>query len=216
MENLARRRADNTVHQELGAVLRVDGLDVTVSTPDGEYVARRAVSCLVAPRAGDEVILAFGGDRGRWVLAVLEREAVTPTRVSVEGDLEVSLPSGRFVVAADEGVELVSGRRVTVTAGELRVDAGEATLSSQALALLGRVAQVEVERIRTVAESIDRVAGRAWERVRRSYRFVEETDHLRAERIDYEATGAVNLHGENAVVTAEALVKVDGAQIHLG
>jgi hypothetical protein len=52
--------------------------------------------------------------------------------------------------------------------------------------------------------------------VKRSYRFVEEADQVKAQRIDYAAEKSVCLRGENALVVAEELVKVDGGQIHLG
>ena len=50
--------------------------------------------------------------------------------------------------------------------------------------------------------------------MKRSYRAVEETDQLRAGQIDYVAKETLSLHGENALLTAEELVKVDGEQIH--
>ena len=50
-------------------------------------------------------------------------------------------------------------------------------------------------------------------RVRRT---VEELDHVRAEQIDYAAKKTMSLHGDNAIVTANELVKVDGEQIHVG
>jgi Protein of unknown function (DUF3540) len=52
--------------------------------------------------------------------------------------------------------------------------------------------------------------------VPRSLRTVEAMDQLRAGQIDHVAQGTLNLHGENAVVTAEELVKLDGEQIHVG
>ena len=67
-----------------------------------------------------------------------------------------------------------------------------------------------------VTETLDSVLDRFSQRVKRSYRTVEETDQLKAERIDYTASSTMSLHGENALVTAEQLVKVDGEQIHLG
>ena len=51
---------------------------------------------------------------------------------------------------------------------------------------------------------------------KRSYRFIEEGDHTRSSEVDCRATGNLHLRGKNAFVTAAAVVKVDGVQIHLG
>ena len=59
---------------------------------------------------------------------------------------------------------------------------------------------------------LDRVSSR----VKRSYRMVEECDHVRAEQIDYAAKKRLSLHGETALLTAQHLAKVEGDQIHLG
>ena len=47
-------------------------------------------------------------------------------------------------------------------------------------------------------------------------RRIEESEHVRASRLDYVAKKNMSLRGENTLVTAEELVKLDGAQNHLG
>jgi hypothetical protein len=84
------------------------------------------------------------------------------------------------------------------------------------LSFVGSVVQAEVERLKLLAESVDTTLTRLYQRVKRSYRVVEELDQLKAERIDYEAKELLSLHGKHATITAESLVKVDGDQIHLG
>ena len=54
------------------------------------------------------------------------------------------------------------------------------------------------------------------ERVKRALRFVEDFEELRAGRIHYVARTLLTLHGRGAAVTADELVKVDGAQVHIG
>ena len=78
------------------------------------------------------------------------------------------------------------------------------------------VARAELTRARVEAGAIDTVADRVTERVQRSYRTAEEFDHLRAGVIDHAARETLKLRSHDAVLTAEGLVKVDGAQIHLG
>ena len=53
-----------------------------------------------------------------------------------------------------------------------------------------------------------------WNRL--ASRTVEGLDQVKAEQIDYAAQKTASMRGENTLVTAEELVKVDGAQIHVG
>ena len=62
------------------------------------------------------------------------------------------------------------------------------------------------------ARQLGAVIGGAYERPK----IVEELDHVRAEQIDYAVEKRLSLHGENALITAQHLAKVEGDQIHLG
>jgi hypothetical protein len=84
------------------------------------------------------------------------------------------------------------------------------------LAALGEQLLGEFARVKLVGDACETAFERLTSRVRRAYRYVAETDQLRAERIDYHASAEVELHGENVLATARELVKVDGGQIHLG
>lgn len=204
------------VFQDLATVVRVEDTALIVRTELSECRARRAASCLLAPEEGDLVLLAQATDGRAYVLAVLERDESAAARLTFEGDLDIRLPRGRFAVAAQEGVEIFSGKDVSVVSGEVSVRATEGNVVLQSLSYLGSIVQAEVERARVIAASVDTVFDRLSQRVKRAYRFVEESDHLRAKNIDYVAGKTLSVRGENTLVTAEELVKVDGDQIHLG
>lgn len=226
MSNLARKiiqgdrgssRDVERVVEETGRVLalREDGV-VVVRTASGEHEARRAVSCLVAAEVDDVVLMVRAPREGAYVLAVLRRDTAGSTRVAVDGDLDVQLRGGRFRVAAQEGVDLVSAREVSVVAEGVRVSAAEGNVVLKGLSFLGEAVRAELDHVKLVAQRFDAVLERVSQRVQRSYRTVAETDQVRAARIDYTAEKTMSLHGEHALVTADALVKVDGEQIHLG
>ncbi|MDY7224857.1 DUF3540 domain-containing protein [Hyalangium rubrum] len=217
MRQLARVREQKEAFQESGTVMETgDGGALTVRTESGMYGARRAFSCLVEPMVGDVVLLSGLPGGQCYVLAVLERESDAPARLVSEGNLEVRLPRGRFVVAAQEGVDLVSAQEVSVTAGGVRVHATEGNVVVRQLSVLGAFVRAEFDRIKVMAESCDSVFDRMLQRVKRSYRFVEEHDQVRAAQIDYVAQNNASLRGENTLITAKDLIKVDGEQIHLG
>lgn len=215
MKSTARKLDFEEISQELGRVLRVEGSAIKVRCATGEHDARRAVSCLVEPVGDDQVIVAHTPNGAAYVLAVLERAPGAKATVRVDGDLELCLANGRFAVAAQDGIGLVSGKDVSVTAGELKVNAVEGSVVLQQLSFLGGFVRAEMEKVKLLAGTFDAVMERLSQKVKRSYRTVEN-DQLRAERIDYTAKSTMSLHAENALVTAEELVKIDGEQIHLG
>jgi hypothetical protein len=208
---------EGRVVEETGRVLAMgeEGA-VLVRTASGDHQARRAVSCLVAAEVDDLVLVARSPLEGAFVLAVLRRESGAGTTVAVAGDLDVRLTGGRLRLAAQEGVDLLSAREVSVVAGGLRVNAAEGHVVLQSLSFLGDAVSAEIDRVKLFASRLDSVLERFSQRVQRSYRTVVETDQLRAERIDYTADKTMHLHAEHALVTADELVKVDAEQIHLG
>jgi alanyl-tRNA synthetase len=217
MNNLARKLENDALSQEIGRVTgtREGGL-FGVRTEAGEYRAKRAVSCLIEPEVGDTVALLTTEAGVCYVTAVLEREAGATGRIVVDGDLEIQLPAGQFTVAAQEGVNLLAAKEVSVVAGTLRVNAREGNMVIERLSLLGSFASAELEKIKVVAGSLDQVLDRFSQRVKRSFRKVEELDQVKAENMDYAAKSSMSFHAQNALVTAEELVKVDGEQIHFG
>ncbi len=203
--------------QEIGVLRRVSADTLHVETDAGTVACRRAVSCLVAPAAGDTVLIATATTGRAWVLAVLEREASdAATRLEVEGDLDLHLKDGKFTVAAQEGVSLVSGKEVNVVSGRFNLNAVDGNVALQRLTYVGKFVRSEVEKIKSLASTFDSVLDRFSQRVKRSYRTVEELEQLKARQLDYKVDKTLAMRSGNALVTAENLVKVDGDQIHLG
>lgn len=216
MDNLARKLTRNEVFQEMGAVVRVEGGAFLVRTESGDVRAHRAASCLLSPEPGDVVLLAMSAGGAAYVLAILEREEGAVSRIVLDGDVEVKAPHGRLGIAAQEGIGLVSGKEVSVTSGSVEVRAVSGSVVLERLSVLGTVVLAELGKVKLLAGTFDSVLERVSQKVKRSYRTVEEVDQVRAERIDYAAQRNMSLRGENALITAEELVKVDGGQIHLG
>jgi hypothetical protein len=209
--------APGRVIEEVGRVVALgdDGTAV-VRTASGERPAERAVSCLIAPEVGDLVLVARSPGDGAFVLAVLRRDHSARTRVVIDGDLDLDLASGRLRVAAQEGVEILAARDVSIAAGALHVTAEEGNVVLRGLSFLGDVVRAEVDAVKVLASRFEAVLERVSQRVQRSYRTVAETDHVRAQRIDYTAEKTASLHGAHTLVTADELVKVDAEQIHMG
>jgi len=215
MASPAKKIEPEVAYQAVGRIIQAQGALFTVASGSAEYQARRATSCLIEPAEGDCVLFSIVPGRGTYIVAVLERENEN-ARLTVEGDLELRVPNGRFVVAARDGIDLVSTGNVGVVADAFKLTTRTADVVLEHLGLIGTTVQAQVQKAKLVAETIDQAADRLTQRIKRAYRFVSEIEQVRAHRIDVAAEKTFNLHAQNAVVTAEELVKVDGGQIHLG
>jgi len=103
-----------------------------------------------------------------------------------------------------------------MTAGELHLRARKGSVAIDELGFFGRLLQAEVSKVALVAKEVDSVMDRLSQRAKRVFRFVEEIDQTRAGSVDLRAQNLLALRGENAVVSARVLAKIDGEQIHLG
>jgi hypothetical protein len=204
--------------ERVGWVLRVHRGKgaIEISLDGGTVEAKRAMSCLLDPVAGDRVLVALIGDGSAYVLAVLEREGEAPGTVSLDRDLTVELPEGRLSVVTAEGVAMASGGDVSVVAPSVSVKAVDGQLGVDRLAVVGRHLLAEFANVKVAAQVIDSVADRVRQSVKRAYKIVSELDQLKAERVDWKAEKTMHLHGQNTVMTADELVKVDGEHIHMG
>jgi hypothetical protein len=81
---------------------------------------------------------------------------------------------------------------------------------------IGRKAHWYVAKIRSVGEVFETFAGHLLCRARRSSRFVEGSDQLRAGDIDHRADGTLQMRAETMFMTADTVVRVDADQIHMG
>jgi hypothetical protein len=215
MNALAEKLDEAEVVSEIGTVMNA-GAELAVRTARGLYRARRAFSCLIEPAQGDLVLVAVTVDGRAFVMSILERTGGEAAAVKVEGDLRVVAAGGRLSFASTEGVDIGTGKDINLASETLSVRSREGKLLIDGLTYLGRFARVEAETVKSVVSYVDHVFERLSQKVRRSYRFVEEIDMTRAEQIDMRANQNVHVRAANAVIAADQLVKVDGKQIHLG
>jgi hypothetical protein len=73
-----------------------------------------------------------------------------------------------------------------------------------------------VAKVAFVGQELESVFTRLTQRAKRVFRFVEELDQTRAGTVDLRADKLVAVRGENAIISARVLAKLDGEQIHLG
>jgi hypothetical protein len=203
------------VRQLFGVVTSADDDGVVVRGDDG--VARqalRAVSCLVAPREGDRVLLSGAG--AEWyALAVLQRDG-DDVSLEAEGDVTLRSRRGAVSVAGAGEVRVMSGEAVRLAAGEVSVDAGRLQLAARVVEHVGALVSAQVDTVKVIAQAIDTSAERVTQRAKRVMRFVEDLDALRAGSVDHAIRELWQVRAKDAMLTARQLVKMDGDQIHMG
>lgn len=215
-EALRRIERQSRQIQTYGMVVAVEEDGISVDTEYGELFAMRAVSCLVEPSAGDRVLIAGDLNEDLFVIAVLESRDMSATKISVAGDLHLGIPNGRFSVASAKGLDLVSAADISVTSQEMAVHSGKGRIFFDSLSYVGSRVMAQAGAFKLVGGLFDTIAERISQKAKRSYRVVDEVDQVRSCQIDYRAEKNMRLKAQNALVSADELVKVDGGQIHLG
>jgi hypothetical protein len=215
MKSQAKKIEVDETFMEAGTVIARDGRSFTVRYASGELVAEQATSCLVEPQIDDRVLVAVSRSEA-YVLAILRRDSDAATRLAVDGDLEVRVTGGRFSVTSPIGIDLAGGQDVSIVSGEVNINAVTGNVVVDRIAFLAATLRAEVGKVKYVGEIFDSVLERVSQRVQRSFRRVEEVDQVRAGRVDYAAEKSMCLKAENAIVDAKQLVKIEGAQIHIG
>jgi hypothetical protein len=201
----AKKLAHSEARLETGTIERV-GSTLEVRLATGLASATRAKSCLVQCDEGDRVLCAIERD-AVFVLAVLVG-ASSETELVIEGDLAIQARGGRLAMGSDEGVDMA--------APEVNLRAKKGAFAMEELGLIGRVLRADVGTATLVAQQLDSFCTRVMSRAKQVLRLVEELDQTRAGTIDQRARSTVAIRGENAVITARVLAKIDGEQIHLG
>ncbi len=177
--------------------------------------ARIAFGCLIRPEPGDRVLIS-AADNTVWIVSVLERHTNTPASLCTDGDLAIASVRGDISLTAARGINLDAGARARVTAPEIDLHAGLARFVLDELLQIGRKAHWYVAKLRSVGEVFETFADHVLTRARRSSRFIESSDQLRAGDIDHRADGSLQMRAETMFITADTVVRVDAEQIHMG
>jgi hypothetical protein len=202
-------------HGTAATLIACQGQNARIESDGDVSDARIAFGCLIRPEPGDRV-LTCAADGSVWIVSVLERHTGAPARLWTEGDLAIVSVHGDISLAAARAITVDAAARARVTAPEIDLHAGLARFVLDELLQIGRKAHWYVAKIRSVGEVFETFAGHLLCRARRSSRFVEGSDQLRAGDIDHRADGTLQMRAETMFMTADTVVRVDADQIHMG
>lgn len=193
----------------VGVVTAAGPQGLTVVSGSLQATARRALGCLLAPRAGDTVACLRGAADDWWVMTVLQRdESDVPHLLSLPGDALLQAEGGTLALQA-EALDLRAARSLALTAAQAQVAVDGAEV-------VGRQLRVSAGVFKLVGSVLSTVMERVQHHSRHYLRHTEGLDQVRATHVHCEAEQTLRLSGEHALVNGEKLVKARGAQIHFG
>lgn len=206
--------------------------DVAAQRDDGGFdldaggtrlTATLAASCALQPEPGDRVacwrVAEGGAAEGRervYVLAVLERRAAGPARWR--------LAAGAELKAGDDGaLQLQATREIGLAApalhaqaDQVRLHAGSGSFVFRTLDTIGEAVSTTVGQLRLVGQMLSTVFDRQVHHAGQHTRTTDGVDRVQAPVIQQQAGTLLQLQGENVLANGERVVKMQGAQIHLG
>jgi hypothetical protein len=113
-------------------------------------------------------------------------------------------------------VRISTHKAIELVSRTMSLASGKAELFIEDLTAVAARARASFDEAGLVAKTVDTVAERMVERAARVFRFVSELDQLRARHFDYRAEHSAQIKGENTVVVAREVARMDGEQIHIG
>jgi hypothetical protein len=203
---------------EYGKIRWSSGSAFIVDIPSGSIRMTKALSCLVEPRPGDTVIASVDAQSENYILAILERDKTKEpvTDLCFDGQVNLHVKQGNLVLKADGDMELATQGELGCASEKLKIHAETGTVKISQIHYTGRLVQVQIERLKTVAVYADQIFRRLTQRLESSFRFVKEQDELQAGSSRVLVEDLMTLHAKNTLIAAEENVTVNAEQIHLG
>jgi hypothetical protein len=193
-----------------------DGGGFAVQLSFGTVQAEKAVSCLLEPINKDLVLVSVDISGACYILSVLKRcSGDEPHHLRLPGDCILESRSGSLDIRAAQGLQFSAADTVEVTGDRIRVCArsGEALIST--LSLLGKALHVRMQRITTVAKTIEQTLKRLTQRMENCDRFVEDHEEVQTGSTRYLVEDTLSTHAGNTINISEELHTMHAEQIHM-
>jgi len=218
MLGLAEKPDFNQPSLEYGRVTGREGDRFIVAGAFGEYRASTAVSCLVTPRVGDEVLTARHGVRDGYILSVLTRggEAPAGTELTFDGPLCLRVENGPMSLLADEGIAIASPQEIAMTSEKMRIQAKRADVTVECLSVLGGFLHSRIKEMKIVSGRVEEIVQRLTQRLTDAFRFVKDHEEVQTGSTRYLVEENLTMHAKNTMHVAEEMVTINAEQINLG
>jgi len=218
MGNLAMKVETFQPILEYGIVLSIGERFHNVMTAFGQVMSERAVSCLVQPQVGDMVLLSVDREGNSFILSVLQREPEKGKKTDIvfEGDVNLNIKDGDFSLTADRNISFATDDNMAFVSDRISVHAGRGEALIERFSFIGKIFHSQVKQIKVVANKVENIFRRFTQRLKDSFRFVDDLEEIQTGSTRYLVEDTLNMHSKNAVHMAEEIVTINAEQIHLG
>jgi hypothetical protein len=201
--------------QLIGTVQLVNGALFTVNCDGVDWVCQQALSCLIEPQVGDQVIIS-GPDHDRvYLIAVVSRSSDAPVSLKIQGDLAISSTTGSVSLHSATGTRIASDTTLALSSAHYEQTNDTAKLTIGQMSYASETLEATVGTTTFFSSIVSLMADRINSVARLCFRHIKEVDHVRAQTIDYEAEKLTRVHGGYTTLTAQDVMKINGDQIHM-
>ncbi len=189
------------LQQMTGQIVNIlhDGGFMAESENKRGWHCRQAASCLLTPGIGDTVLMTKINHQ-LWILAILERaEQQQVAEINVPGDLLIT----------SQGNLSMNSDGLTITANNGNCHIHEMQYSGESLSAWVSVTRLVGNQFESLWKTVTQLSHRL-------FRHTTQTEQVHAGQLDMKAEGYARLHGQQTIVTAKAITKIDAEQIHIG
>lgn len=177
-----------------------------VTTDEGIALwARKADGCLLTPEAEDMVLVSDGGAEGAFILSVL-----------IKNGAEFDLALGGKAKIHAESITLSALHSASLEAPEVAFSGVSGKADFMGFSLRAGVCRAEIKKVSMLIQFLDSVVDRVTQRVKNSFRWIENTEQISAGRIRSVVKQRFSLKAKHTSILADEEVTVDGKKIHLG
>ena len=216
MNNIAKQKEGYPIYQDFGIVIDESDGSYIISCDHFQYTAHQAAGCLLKPERGDKVLFVGRENSECYILSVLERNSEIKQQIVFKGSTEILCQEGKLRIAGQKGISLASPKHLELISSRINAIAKEGDCSISNLTFLGNRLLVKISNIKLLAGIVETMCERFQQKTKTSYRIVEDLDHLKAGKIDFNAEKVMSLRGKYSILTAQEDIKIDGERIHMG
>lgn len=184
-----------------------------VETTNGLVNACPAFSCLVAPLAGDSVLIAEH-DGHYTILAITERKQAEMA-LTFPGDVSLNSVSGRVCINS-ENISLTAGDDLTMLSSQCSTTASKCQFNSGKMQINSHELEARTQVVKWFGKSLDAVIDRVSQHAQNVMRRVEGVETLNVGNLIQTARNTLSTNAKRATISTEKDLKLDGERIHMG
>lgn len=202
---------------ETAQVVTEQGAWFEVACAEKTTWVKKAFSCSICPRLGDQVLVSLEEGGNSYVLSILERPGdAQDCELEFPGDVSLKAANGVFDISASRDLRLTSASRVQTLSPELALRTESARLSTRRLDVSGEQADARFQRGRFQVHQLESIVDSAIHCARTVVRKVEGIETFNVGSLIKTVRSTLTIRSKHAVISSRHDMKIDAERIHMG